>query len=128
MLVGRIGVGAEGIKQRHNTTGHSEVVWSKKKNNNEQHKRTLTLVPINDRQYTATSNVPAFKGTCFISQAVTRSLTATRSNECTLFLESLADNFASPQPKSPITSDGWLLSWFTITSNGFLGHALTCCR
>jgi hypothetical protein len=42
------------------------------------------FVPIRDRQNMEMSTEPEFKGTCDISHAVTWSLDATRSKECTL--------------------------------------------
>ena len=63
------------------------------------HKKSITLVPINDKQNTAISTDSLFKGTFFISHFVTKLLIAAKSKEWTLFVTDWA-NLASPQPKS----------------------------
>lgn len=48
-------------------------------------KKSTRLVPINERQKTATSTLAGLKGTFAISHAVTNLFLATRSNECTVW-------------------------------------------
>lgn len=67
-------------------------------------KKLTRLVPISERQKTATSTLAGLKGTFAISHAVTNLFLATRSNECTLFA-TLWAIAASPQPKSATTLD-----------------------
>ena len=63
------------------------------------HKFIYTLVPIKDKQNTTISHEFELSGTFFMSHLVTKSFSATKSKECTLF-ETCCANLASPQPKS----------------------------
>mmetsp|Transcript_15011 Transcript_15011/g.37804 ORF Transcript_15011/g.37804 Transcript_15011/m.37804 type:complete len:219 (+) Transcript_15011:963-1619(+) len=107
--------------------------------------KSARLVPIKAKQKTQTSTDLFSSGTSAMSQAVTRSLGATRSKECTsktfwfFFLFTFSRSFASwasPHPKSATThfSDFFTdclnleVRDRTITSTGFSGHDSTWCR
>ena len=84
------------------------------------------LVPISERQNIARWTEFCSKGTLAISQAITWSLTATKSNECTR-LETDWAILASPHPKSTITKDDGNRRMHAMkSSTGFCGHFFTC--
>ena len=90
--------------------------------------KSTTLEFIRDKQNTHTSTEDSGSGTLDISQAVTRSFTATRSNEWTTFGTERA-NRALPQPKSAIINvSGSPLTYLITWSNGSRGHFEHCSR